>query len=63
MTLGPIPVLWLRMKMQGKTVSLPCGLWLPGNIEDVGDDITSLDLSTMRLKGKCVYPDLRALSH
>jgi hypothetical protein len=31
---------------------------LPKNIGDIGEDITSLDLSIMGLIGKCVYPDL-----
>jgi hypothetical protein len=59
-TLGTIPVKLLRMKTQSKTVSIPRGLMLPENIGDVGDGITSLDLSDMGLKGKCVCPDLRA---
>jgi hypothetical protein len=58
-----IPVKLLRMKTQGTTVLLSRGLMLPENIRDICEDITSLDLSNMGLIGKCVYRDLRALSH
>jgi hypothetical protein len=57
MTPGTIPVQLLRMKTQGKTVSLPRGLMLPEDIGDVGYDITILNLSNMGLIGKCAYPD------
>jgi hypothetical protein len=49
------------MKAQSKNVAFPHGLMLPEDIGDVGDDITRLVLSG--LIGKCVYPDMRALSH
>jgi hypothetical protein len=56
MALGTIPM------QLGKAVSFPSGLMLPENIGDDGDNITELSLTLNRLIGKCVYPDLRALS-
>jgi hypothetical protein len=56
MTSGTIPVQLLRMKLQGKDVSLPPGLMLPENIGDLGDDITRLNLGKMGLIGKRVCP-------
>jgi hypothetical protein len=40
------------MKVQCKTVRLPNGLTLPDNIGDLGEDVTDLDLTDMRLIGK-----------
>jgi hypothetical protein len=51
-TVGTIPVELLRMKAKGKSVRLPARLILPENIEDLGEDITRLDLSNMGLAGK-----------
>jgi hypothetical protein len=51
MTPGTIPVQLLRMKAQGKTVSLPHGLMLPENIRDVGYDLTHLKLQKNQLSG------------
>jgi hypothetical protein len=51
MTSGAIPVHLLRMKAQGKTISLPNGLTLPDNIGDLGEDVTNLNLSGIGLIG------------
>jgi hypothetical protein len=51
MTSGAIPLHLLRMKAQGKTVSLPKRLTLPDNIGDLGEGVTVLDLSGMGLIG------------
>jgi hypothetical protein len=51
MTPGVIPVHLLRMKAQGKTVTLQNGLTLPDDIGDLSEDVTNLDLSGLGLIG------------
>ena len=51
---GELPLALIRMKAKGCDINLynNKGFTLPGNIGELGDDITKLDLSSCSLQGK-----------
>ena len=61
---GELPLEVIRMKAKGVRVPLSGntpGFTLPTNIGELGDDITTLDLSYCSLIGTIVCPSIHAL--
>ena len=61
---GELPLELIRMKANGVDVALggnEPGFTLPTNIGELGDDITTLDLSSCSLRGTIVCPSIHAL--
>ena len=61
---GELPLEVIRMKSNGVSVSLfgnTPGFTLPTNIGELGDGITTLDLSNCSLTGTIVCPNIHAL--
>ena len=61
---GELPLEVIRMKAKGVKIQLHAitpGFTLPTNIGELGDDITTLDLSNCSLTGTIVCPNIHAL--